>query len=107
MNSPSTEFVASAKMGIYESISHIGTWGKTNPEYMILTGNPGSSSSIIVAEMKQDNQSEDTSQGTLGPSNKFDQEASKPNERVKRRLAQNREAARKSRLRKKVGRVMP
>ncbi|CAK7334481.1 unnamed protein product [Dovyalis caffra] len=39
---------------------------------------------------------------TLGPSNKYDQEASKPSDKVQRRLAQNREAARKSCLRKKA-----
>ncbi|XP_039005109.1 transcription factor TGA1-like [Hibiscus syriacus] len=38
----------------------------------------------------------------LAPSNKYDQEATKPIEKIQRRLAQNREAARKSRLRKKA-----
>jgi transcription factor TGA len=38
----------------------------------------------------------------LEPEDDADQEASKPREKVLRRLAQNREAARKSRLRKKV-----
>ncbi|KAK7310739.1 hypothetical protein RJT34_08435 [Clitoria ternatea] len=41
----------------------------------------------------------------LGTPNKFDQEANKPNEKalqIQGRLAQNREAARKSRLRKKA-----
>ncbi|RRT48068.1 hypothetical protein BHE74_00054359, partial [Ensete ventricosum] len=45
---------------------------------------------------------EDSPRTTLGPSKKYDQEANKPADKVLRRLAQNREAARKSRLRKKV-----
>lgn len=45
---------------------------------------------------------QDTSDGTVGPSNKYDHVASKPVDKVLRRLAQNREAARKSRLRKKA-----
>ncbi|KAL6554733.1 TGACG-sequence-specific DNA-binding protein TGA-1A [Orobanche hederae] len=45
--------------------------------------------------------SENTSHGTLGASNRTDQEASKPDDKVLRRLAQNSEGARKSHLRKK------
>jgi transcription factor TGA len=49
-------------------------------------------------------QSEDTSHGTEGTPHKFDQEASTSRhpDKIQRRLAQNREAARKSRLRKKA-----
>lgn len=61
-----------------------------------------SSPIILEVDPKLDNQSEDTSHGTVGPSNKYDQEDSKPTDKVMRRLAQNREAARKSRLRKKA-----
>ncbi|KAL6573136.1 TGACG-sequence-specific DNA-binding protein TGA-1A [Orobanche hederae] len=46
--------------------------------------------------------SENTSHGTLGASNRTYQEANKPDDKVLRRLAQNREAARKSHLRKKA-----
>ncbi|KAI3725661.1 hypothetical protein L1987_65452 [Smallanthus sonchifolius] len=54
-------------------------------------------------DTKLDNQmSEGTSYTTQVPSNHCDQEASKPADKVLRRLAQNREAARKSRLRKKA-----
>ncbi|KAJ9177658.1 hypothetical protein P3X46_012852 [Hevea brasiliensis] len=111
MNSPSTQFVSSGRMGMYDPIHQIGMWGenfKSNgisnaSTSMFIAGNPNSSQPILIAaDTKLDNQSEDTSHGTLGPSSKYDQEASKPIDKVKRRLAQNREAARKSRLRKKA-----
>ncbi|KAF9678819.1 hypothetical protein SADUNF_Sadunf07G0075700 [Salix dunnii] len=110
MNSTSTQFVTSGRMGIYDSMHQIGMWGENfksngNPSTstMFIAGNPNASASIIIApDTKLENQSEDTSQGTAGHSNKYDQEASKPTDKVQRRLAQNREAARKSRLRKKA-----
>ncbi|KAL6521915.1 Seed dormancy control [Orobanche minor] len=43
-----------------------------------------------------------TSHGTFGASNRTYQEANKPDDKVLRRLAQNREAARESHLRKKA-----
>ncbi|KAA8530915.1 hypothetical protein F0562_005626 [Nyssa sinensis] len=98
MNSPSTQFITS-RMDIYEPIYQISMWGEN------FKGNccPNTSASAILeVDTKLDNQSEDTSQGTLGPSNNYDQEANKPSDKVQRRLAQNREAARKSRLRKKA-----
>ncbi|XP_038697236.1 transcription factor TGA1-like isoform X2 [Tripterygium wilfordii] len=99
MNSPSSQFVTSRGMGIYEPIHQIGMWG----ENFKSNGNPNiPTSMILAADTKLDSQSEDTSQGTLGPPNQYDQEANKPSDRVQRRLAQNREAARKSRLRKKA-----
>ncbi|KAF5737874.1 BZIP transcription factor family protein isoform 1 [Tripterygium wilfordii] len=98
MNSPSTQFVTSRGMGIYEPIHQIGMWG----ENFKSNGNPNIPTSMIVAaDTKLDCQSEDTSHGSLGPPYKYDQ-ANKPRDRVQRRLAQNREAARKSRLRKKA-----
>uniref|UniRef100_A0A6N2LXK5 DOG1 domain-containing protein n=1 Tax=Salix viminalis TaxID=40686 RepID=A0A6N2LXK5_SALVM len=112
MNSTSTQFVTSGRMGIYDPMHQIGMWGEnfksngnTSTSTMFIAGNPNqnpSASIIIESDTKLDNQSEDTSQGTLGPSNNYDQEASKPSVKVQRRLAQNREAARKSRLRKKA-----
>ncbi|KAK3007183.1 hypothetical protein RJ639_016851 [Escallonia herrerae] len=107
MNSTSTQYVTSRRMGLYEPIHQISMWGD-------FKGNvcPNTSASMIIeVETKLDDQSEDTSHGTLGPSNNYDQEASKPDKigyqrldylQVLRRLAQNREAARKSRLRKKA-----
>ncbi|KAH8502864.1 hypothetical protein H0E87_014243 [Populus deltoides] len=88
-------------MGIYDPMHQIGMWGENfksngnpNTSTMFIAGNPNASASMIIApDTKLDNQSEDTSQGTLGHSNKYDQEASKPADKVQRRLAQNREAA--------------
>jgi transcription factor TGA len=59
---------------------------------------------IIPTNEKPDSLSEDTSHGTEGTPHKFDQEASTSRhpDKIQRRLAQNREAARKSRLRKKA-----
>ncbi|KAJ8765515.1 hypothetical protein K2173_014637 [Erythroxylum novogranatense] len=103
MNSPSTQFVTSRRMGLYEPIHNIGIWEDNSPASVLITGTPATPASMIfAAQMKLDNQSEDISQDTLGPSGKYDQEASKPIDKAQRRLAQNREAARKSRLRKKA-----
>ncbi|KAA8546874.1 hypothetical protein F0562_003303 [Nyssa sinensis] len=100
MNSPSTQFVTSRRMGIYDPIHQISMWGEN------FEGNSSpntSASAILAVDTKLDDQSEDTSQGALGPSNKYDQDTTKRLDKVRRRrLAQNREAARKSRLRKKA-----
>ncbi|KAJ0040876.1 hypothetical protein Pint_26702 [Pistacia integerrima] len=99
MNSPSTQFVTPSRLAIYEPIHQLGTWG----ENFKSNGNPNTSTPMIVeVDTKLDTQSEDTSQGTFPLSNKYEQEASKPVDKIQRRLAQNREAARKSRLRKKA-----
>ncbi|KAI4345201.1 hypothetical protein L6164_012344 [Bauhinia variegata] len=99
MNSPSTQFVSSRRMSVYDPIHQINMWGenfKTN-------GSLSPSVPLIGEEdVKLDSQSEDASHGTLGTSRKFDQEANKSIDKIQRRLAQNREAARKSRLRKKA-----
>nr|ANS71554.1 bZIP protein 10 [Lonicera japonica] len=99
MHSPSNQYVTSRGMGMYEPIHQISMWGDFKGN-----GFPNTPASVIIeVDTKQDSQSEETSQGTLGPtSNNFDQEATKPVDKVLRRLAQNREAARKSRLRKKA-----
>ncbi|XP_075654284.1 transcription factor TGA1-like isoform X1 [Castanea sativa] len=98
MNSTSAQFVTTRRIGVYEPIHQISTWG----ENFKSNGNLNTSSSLILEDTKLDNQSEDASHGTMAPSNQYDQEASKPADKVLRRLAQNREAARKSRLRKKA-----
>ncbi|KAG6401189.1 hypothetical protein SASPL_138037 [Salvia splendens] len=94
MNSTSTHFVPSRRMGIYEPIHQMGMWGDFKANDCL------DASPLMILEVE--NQSEDTSHGTVGSSNKYDQEASKLPDKVLRRLAQNREAARKSRLRKKA-----
>ncbi|RDY07012.1 Transcription factor TGA1, partial [Mucuna pruriens] len=98
MNSPTPHFVSSRRMSVYDPIHQISMWG----EGFKSNGNLSTSMPLIDEEdMKLDSQSEDVSHGILGASNKYDQEANKP-DKVQRRLAQNREAARKSRLRKKA-----
>lgn len=110
MNS-SAQFVPSGRMGLYQVIDQIGMWGENfinngnldTPASMFIAGNSHTSASVLIpADIKLDNQSEDTSRGSLGPPNKYEQEATKPTDKIQRRLAQNREAARKSRLRKKA-----
>ncbi|KAL3527816.1 hypothetical protein ACH5RR_012472 [Cinchona calisaya] len=98
MHSTTTQYVASRRMGLYEPMHPIGMWG----EFKGNGCSNASASMILQVETNLDNQSEDTSHGTSGTPNKYDQEASKPVDKVLRRLAQNREAARKSRLRKKA-----
>ncbi|MFQ6665750.1 hypothetical protein Gotur_032371 [Gossypium turneri] len=99
MDFPSTQFVPSRMMGTYEPIHQIGMWG----ENFKSIGNPSISASVIVeVDNKLENESETASHEMPAPSYKHDQEASKPFDKIQRRLAQNREAARKSRLRKKA-----
>ncbi|XP_077213752.1 transcription factor TGA1-like [Tasmannia lanceolata] len=99
MSSPSTQLSTSRRMGIYEPTHQISMWGE--PFKSSSSPNTGAST-IVEAETKLDNRSEDGSHGTLVPSQKFEQETNKHGDKVLRRLAQNREAARKSRLRKKA-----
>ncbi|GER42951.1 bZIP transcription factor family protein [Striga asiatica] len=98
MNSTSTQFLPARRIGLFEPIHQMGMWGDFKGKTYL---DESSVQLIIDIDAKLDNQSEDTSHGTVGPFNKYDQEASKP-DKVLRRLAQNREAARKSRLRKKA-----
>ncbi|KAI4385222.1 hypothetical protein MLD38_003275 [Melastoma candidum] len=100
MYSSSTQFVPPRVMGIYESIHQMGMWEDDfKPSVNPLVPPP------LIVEAYQnhlDNQSEDTSNGSLGTPRKYEQVKGKSPEKVQRRLAQNREAARKSRLRKKA-----
>ncbi|XP_015163912.1 mas-binding factor MBF2 isoform X1 [Solanum tuberosum] len=104
MNSSTyTPFVASRRMGICEPIHQMGMWDDFNASC------PSTSATMILEVEKclEDQipimiETEDTSHGTVGTSNRYEAETSKPIEKVLRRLAQNREAARKSRLRKKA-----
>ncbi|CAA0839180.1 Transcription factor TGA1 [Striga hermonthica] len=99
MNSTtSSQFVPSRRMGLYEPVHEMVIWGDFNHKNLL----DPSPFSMLEVDTNLDNQSEDTSHGTVGPSNRYDQETSKPDDKIRRRLAQNREAARKSRLRKKA-----
>ncbi|CAA2993244.1 transcription factor TGA1-like [Olea europaea subsp. europaea] len=98
MNFASTQFVPSRRMGICEPMPQIGMWSDYKENNYLDTSTPA----ILEVDSRFDNQSEDTSHGIVEPSNKYDQEVSKTNDKQLRRLAQNREAARKCRLRKKA-----
>lgn len=87
-------------MGMYDASHQMGVWA----DCFKAESSQNTSSSAIVEERdgRIENFSEDAHHGMVGPSKPYEQEASKPSDKAIRRLAQNREAARKSRLRKKA-----
>ncbi|CAN4106466.1 unnamed protein product [Withania somnifera] len=93
-------------MGICDPIHQIGTWGdfkgSSFPDTLILEVENCLENRMPIIEKRLDNETEEPSHVTVGTSNRYEQETSKRIEKVNRRLAQNREAARKSRLRKKA-----
>nr|XP_027191443.1 transcription factor TGA4-like isoform X2 [Cicer arietinum] len=98
MDSSSSQYV-STSIGVYDPIHQFAIW----EEHFKNNGDLSASMSLIEeANMKLNNQSEDACFGILGTSTKYDQEANKLTDKMQRRLAQNREAARKSRLKKKA-----
>ncbi|KAI3736606.1 hypothetical protein L2E82_26502 [Cichorium intybus] len=95
--STSTHFATSRRMGIYEPLHHIGMWDDT----FGCDVSPDTGSSMISQVNRLANKTEYISQESIGPSS--DNLAAKNmSDKLQRRLAQNREAARKSRLRKKA-----
>lgn len=107
MNSSTyTQFVASKRMGICDPIHQIGMWGdfkgSSFPDTLILEVENCLENEMPIMEKRVHNEIEEPSQVTVGTSNRYEPEASKRSDKVRRRLAQNREAARKSRLRKKA-----
>ncbi|XP_010905949.1 transcription factor TGA4 isoform X2 [Elaeis guineensis] len=99
MSSASAQFATSRRMGIYEPNHQISMWGDS---FKADSSQNTGASTIVEADAKHDNRLGDIPRESSGPSKKYDQEAHKPADKVLRRLAQNREAARKSRLRKKA-----
>ncbi|XP_023552718.1 transcription factor TGA1-like isoform X1 [Cucurbita pepo subsp. pepo] len=93
---PSSSSSLPGRMGLYEPIHPIGMWGET------FRTNLDAPSLLMEADTKLENQSDDASLGSLGDPHIYNQKDTKRNEKIQRRLAQNREAARKSRLRKKA-----
>ncbi|KVI07241.1 Basic-leucine zipper domain-containing protein [Cynara cardunculus var. scolymus] len=90
MTSTSTQFATSRRMGIYDPLQQISMW----EEAFGASLSPNTSPNMVIS------QTEYNSQESLGPS--LDNRATKNiSDKLQRRLAQNREAARKSRLRKK------
>ncbi|BAS91227.1 transcription factor TGAL6 [Oryza sativa Japonica Group] len=100
MTSASTQFAAPVRMGAYDRPPPVGMW--SHEQFKVDNGQATSASTIMEAEMKFENRLEEIPQVVLEEGRNVDQEASKPPDKVLRRLAQNREAARKSRLRKKA-----
>lgn len=98
MNSPPTQFIAPRRMAIVEPLHQIDMWD----DYKDLSYANASAYVAPDVDAELDNQSENVSHGVLATSSKYEQEEAKPFDKVQRRLAQNREAARKSRLRKKA-----
>lgn len=89
-------------MDIYDPLHQISSWieGYRDDSCSPNIATPA----LLEVEEKIENQfqSEYNSHGVLSPSNNYEQGTSRSSEKVQRRLAQNREAARKSRLRKKA-----
>ncbi|EPS63781.1 hypothetical protein M569_11002, partial [Genlisea aurea] len=94
MNSGSTQFVPSRRMGLCDPIHQIAMWDDfKNSSYL-------DSPPQIILEFDAKPEQQQSEENSHEP-NRYDRETTKP-DKVQRRLAQNREAARKSRLRKKA-----
>jgi transcription factor TGA len=93
---------APVRMGVYERPAPAPVMGIWNCDPFKVDSGQATSGSTVMEADKFDTRLEDAPQVALEPARSTDQETSKPPERVLRRLAQNREAARKSRLRKKA-----
>ncbi|XP_073110173.1 transcription factor TGA4 isoform X11 [Elaeis guineensis] len=99
MSFQSTRYSSCSTMGIYEQNHQVSMW---DDSFRADSSQYTCSSTVLEADVKIDSGFENITHETLGSSKKSNQEANKPGDKVLRRLAQNREAARKSRLRKKV-----
>uniref|UniRef100_A0A0D9WA40 DOG1 domain-containing protein n=3 Tax=Leersia perrieri TaxID=77586 RepID=A0A0D9WA40_9ORYZ len=101
MTLASTQFAAPVRMGAYDRPPPVGMW--SHEQFKVDNGQATSASTIMESEMKYEARLEEVPQVVLDQeARNVDQEASKSPDKVLRRLAQNREAARKSRLRKKA-----
>uniref|UniRef100_A0A2P2LQT7 Transcription factor TGA7 n=1 Tax=Rhizophora mucronata TaxID=61149 RepID=A0A2P2LQT7_RHIMU len=98
MSSLSTQLASLRGMGLYEPFHQISSWGDTFRGDGSL--NIGSSTGA-QADTRLDNRNEYASHESMEPT-RGEQESSRPFDKIQRRLAQNREAARKSRMRKKA-----
>uniref|UniRef100_A0A804M9P7 BZIP domain-containing protein n=1 Tax=Zea mays TaxID=4577 RepID=A0A804M9P7_MAIZE len=101
--SPAQFAPAPLRMGYGRPAPVMGMW--SSEPFKVDSGGHAtcSASTVMEADTKlETSRLQDVPQVALEPERSTDQETSRPPERVMRRLAQNREAARKSRLRKKV-----
>ncbi|KAG2303577.1 hypothetical protein Bca4012_062317 [Brassica carinata] len=115
-SSSTTQVVSFREMGMYEPFQHLSGWenafntiGSSNQNNNNNNNNPSSSTVVEVdaarAEADDNNKANYTAlynSAEAEPSSNNDQDEDQINDKMKRRLAQNREAARKSRLRKKA-----
>ncbi|XP_054788542.1 transcription factor TGA7-like [Prosopis cineraria] len=99
MSSPSTQLVISKRMGIYEPFQQVSMWGDNFRVENSL--NPGPSQ-IFMVNPTTEPKTEYIPHESTGPSGDDQDQTTTAVSKVLRRLAQNREAARKSRLRKKA-----
>ncbi|KAG0497647.1 hypothetical protein HPP92_002338 [Vanilla planifolia] len=95
VDSSSTKVSSSTRVEVYEPKNVNGIWEADSSQNTCVSG-------IIEADRRNKNMFQDNPQDACRGSKKNSQEASKSSDKALRRLAQNREAARKSRLRKKV-----
>ncbi|KAL3322011.1 hypothetical protein AABB24_039571 [Solanum stoloniferum] len=100
MSSTSTQFAPTRRMGIFEPFHHMSMWEDAfRGDIMPNVG----ACMVTPANDRADDKSGYTSSDQLIPSGSEDNQAGKSvSDKVQRRLAQNREAARKSRMRKKA-----
>ncbi|PKA60478.1 Transcription factor TGA1 [Apostasia shenzhenica] len=96
MKSSSTQFAASTRMDVYDPKHQNGVW---RDSFKADSSQNTCMSAIIEPDARIEDKLDESHRDTP---KKFDQETYKPSDKVLRRLAQNREAARKSRLRKKA-----
>ncbi|XP_068470472.1 transcription factor TGA1-like isoform X2 [Phaseolus vulgaris] len=104
MDASSSQFVSTRRMEVYDPIHQLSMWEENfKSNVNTLTA---STSIIEELDMKLDNQvqvqSEEISHGIFGTSVNYNQDHNRLADKTQRRLAQNREAARKSRLRRKA-----
>ncbi|CAH8382964.1 unnamed protein product [Eruca vesicaria subsp. sativa] len=108
-SSTTTQAVAFRDMGMYEPFQQLSGWENT---FNTITNNNNQSTSIVHEVDAARTEANDNNKGNYTclynnsveaePSSNNDQDDVPINDKMKRRLAQNREAARKSRLRKKA-----
>ncbi|XP_024008610.1 transcription factor TGA3 isoform X2 [Eutrema salsugineum] len=108
-SSSSTQVVLFRDMGMYEPFQQLSGWENAFSTITSNQNNNESSSTVLEvdarAEADNNNKANYTSlynSVEAEPSSNNDQDDDQINDKMKRRLAQNREAARKSRLRKKA-----
>ncbi|RDX73844.1 Transcription factor TGA7 [Mucuna pruriens] len=99
MNSSSTQLVLTKRMGIYDPFHQGSMWGDS----FKIDGSLNSiASPMLMMKPSMQNKSECTPHESREPSGDDQETNDKTNRKALRRLAQNREAARKCRLRKKA-----